>query len=459
MGIRGVVGVAVALTLTAAACGGSTDPTDPTAFSEADAGDDQPFELPDRPELGSPDTAAVALIASIGPVFDLEALRALAESGDPRWAWMLTDLLLFYGPGALESSSLVAALERLTDFDLDPQRAWNDATTQLIDADIDAPPEYPLLKRQIFGFGDPRWTPMLTDVTGLDLRYVSWGGVFPDDRPFGTSEACPSPGCIPALDEPAVTDAAGGDWYDDDAVVFGLVINGEARAFPKNIMQVHEMVNDTLGGRQYALPYCTLCGSAQAYLTDNVDGVDGRLVLRTSGLLQRSNKVMFDLNTGSLWDTFAGTAASGPLGTRGVELEELTVEVSTWGDWQAAHPGTTIVAEDGGIGRAYSDDPLDGRDDLGPIFPIGAVDPRLPVQEPVVTVTAPDGTPVAFPTAAARTAIHAGLAVSVSGVTLVSDGAGFRAVDGAGSDVVAHEAFWFAWVQRNPDTVVWEAPS
>ena len=51
----------------------------------------------------------------------------------------------------------------------------------------------------------------------------------------------------------------------------------------------------------------------------------------------------------------------------------------------------------GGSVARYPDDPLRGRDDDGPIFPIGDVDPRLPVQEPVLGVISPDGTAVAFP--------------------------------------------------------------
>ena len=35
-------------------------------------------------------------------------------------------------------------------------------------------------------------------------------------------------------------------------------------------MEVREMVNDTLGGRDLAIPYCTLCASAQAYYTDQL---------------------------------------------------------------------------------------------------------------------------------------------------------------------------------------------
>ena len=111
-----------------------------------------------------------------------------------------------------------------------------------------------------------------------------------------------------------------------------MTVNGESRAYPKNIMEVHEMVNDTLGGRRIGMPYCTLCGSAQAFFTDVVpDGFENP-VLRTSGLLSRSNKVMYDLVTMSMFDTFLGTALTGPLHEAGFVLEPLTVVTSTWAD-------------------------------------------------------------------------------------------------------------------------------
>jgi hypothetical protein len=50
-------------------------------------------------------------------------------------------------------------------------------------------------------------------------------------------------------------------------------------------MEVREMVNDTLGGRDLGIPYCTLCGAAQAYFTDATPPGVERPVLRTSGLL------------------------------------------------------------------------------------------------------------------------------------------------------------------------------
>jgi hypothetical protein len=239
--------------------------------------------------------------------------------------------------------------------------------------------------------------------------------------------------------------------------VFGVTVNGESRAYPKHIMEIHEMVNDELGGRRLGIPYCTLCGAAQAYLTDDLAEGIAMPVLRTSGLLNRSNKVMFDLNTFSVFDTFLGDAISGPLHEAGVVLPQASVVTSTWGDWKAAHPDTTIIAQDGGIGRSYPFDPLRGRDDDGPIFPVGDVDERLPTQAKVLGVIAADGTPLAFDVSAARAELEAGREVAALGIVVLADASGVRATHEDGSEVAGHEAFWFAWSQFHPDTAVWTA--
>jgi hypothetical protein len=164
---------------------------------------------------------------------------------------------------------------------------------------------------------------------------------------------------------------------------------------------------------------------------------------------------MYELRSKSVFDTFTGRAVSGPLREAGVVLKPITVVTSTWAAWKEAHPGTTIVARDGGIGREYPADPLRGRDDDGPIFPIGGVDPRLPAQEQVVGVIAPDGTALAFPAAAARAALRAGEPVELAGIRLELDGDGLRAVLDSGTEVVSHQAFWFAWSQFHAGTAVW----
>lgn len=396
---------------------------------------------------------------------DLEALDRVAAAGDARVAWLLADMLRFTQPGTDLSDATFVAWQTVTGSEGNgPNSRWGNVTNHLIDWDLPAPPGYLNWKRQLFEVFEPGWSPFFDDEEAeIDWRWVSWGGVLIDDRPLDRVHLrCPE-SCIPALDDPALTDAAGGSWYPDDRVVFGVIVGDEAVAFPKNIMEIHEMVNTTIGGRRVAIPYCTLCGSAQAYITDDIaagiepllGGIDA-YEMRTSGLLNRSNKVMYEFHTRSVFDTFTGRAVTGPLREAGVALEPVTVRVATWAEWKAAHPNTQIVAEDGGIGRTYAEDPLGGRDDDGPIFPIGSADPRLPVQEPVIGVVLDDGVAVAFPAAAAKAAFAADLPVEIGGVALASDGAGFTARLTSGEESVAtHEAFWFAWSQFHPSTLLW----
>lgn len=412
------------------------------------------------PATPTPPTGALAgpirdALADIAPAlaqqrFPGDAVRAVGASGDGRLLWYLYDLLRLTSSDSLPI--LVQAFETLSGSSManEPLTTMGD---RLLAWDLPAPPDYRRLKRDLFLLIEPRWAPFFDDEDSIiDWRHVGWGGVFIDDRPIATAgEICPR-GCIPALDEPAVTDAEGGAWYPDGSLVFGVVVGGEARAYPKHIMEVHEMVNDTVGGRRLAIPYCTLCLSAQAYFTDNVDGFEP--LLRTSGLLSRSNKFMYDVTTFSAVDTFTGEAISGPLLDADVTLQQTTVVTSPWGAWRAAHPDTTIIAEDGGIGRRYAANPLRGRDDAGPIFPVGDVDPRLGVHEVVVGVLNAQGVPIAFPVGPARLALNAGEEVTLAGVTLQPDAGGLRAFVN-GSETPAHEAFWFAWSQFQPGTRLW----
>jgi len=480
----------IALALTAAACSGEpaatttvagTDTPNTTATTVADTvalaapktsvvdgsvGSGVPVDsvgssIPPAPDVpdGPLDPAVAAdldlAFGDIGTAVDADALARLGASGDSRIAWLLADLLRFVQRGPTAEAA-VAAFEELTGIGVTSSFAWGQVTDWLIAWDLPAPPGYVGWKRLMFEFVEPRWAAFFDDADAdIDWRWLSWGGVFMDDRPLTLTAIPCLDGCIPALDDPGFTDAAGGDWYPPGSVVFGVVVNGEARAYPKNIMEVHEMVNDTLGGRRIAIPYCTLCGSAQAYFTDDVPDGFETFELRTSGLLSRSNKVMFEFHTRSVFDTFTGVALSGPLQDEGVTLELISTRTSTWEDWKAAHPDTTIVAEDGGYGNRYLEDPLGGRDDFGPIFPIGDVDPRLPVQQDVLGVISPEGTAIVFPITDATRALDAGETVEAGGVRVITDGAGLGAETLAGEPIATHQAFWFAWSQFHPETEVW----
>lgn len=377
------------------------------------------------------------------------ALTEIARSGDLRLAWVISDMMRFTWRAEFDDA-LADAAATLMGKDLQTPQRWGEITDHLIAWDVPAYPGYLDVKRAIFTHFVPGWDALFVE-GDIDWRLVSWGGVLIDDRAYDTTDApC---NCIPAADNPAVIPAAQATWPSDDAIVFGIEVNGEARAYPRQIMEVREMINDTLGGRDLGIPYCTLCGAAQTYFTDALpEGIE-RPVLRTSGLLIRSNKVMYDITSQSVFDTFLGHAVTGPLAEKGLKLEQATVITTDWGTWKAQYPDTTVLVEALALGRNF--DFRNGRDANGPIFPVGDVDPRLPVQEDVIGVVAASGTPVAFQRSTALLALQQGAEISFENVRLELAAGGIKAVDADGSDLGSHQAFWFAWSQFHPGTALW----
>jgi hypothetical protein len=60
---------------------------------------------------------------------------------------------------------------------------------------------------------------------------------------------------IPAIDRPTFVPAAQASWVADDEPVIGVVIDGEARAYPTWLLNGHEIVNDAIGARTFAVTW------------------------------------------------------------------------------------------------------------------------------------------------------------------------------------------------------------
>ena len=105
------------------------------------------------------------------------------------------------------------------------------------------------------------------------------------------------------------------------------------------------------------------------------------------------------------------------------------------------------------LGRNF--DFRSGRDKDGPIFPVGDVDPRLPVHEDVIGAVTASGQPVAFQRSKAVASLAKGEKIVFENIRLQLDGGGVKAVDAGGSDLGSHQAFWFAWSQFYPGTALW----
>lgn len=172
----------------------------------------------------------------------------------------------------------------------------------------------------------------------IRLDEIRWGGVLQDG--------------IPPLRKPAMITAQQAGYLQDSNVVFGIEINGDARAYPKRILAWHEMFVDTIGGVDIAGVYCTLCGTVIPYKT-KLKGVN--YALGTSGFLYRSNKLMYDKATQSLWNTIKGEPVLGSLVDKGIKLEHLSVVTTTWAEWKRRHPDTTVLSPKTGHSRNYGE--------------------------------------------------------------------------------------------------------
>lgn len=343
-------GAAVVLvTAVAAACGGDTVP--PSSAGLRGATTPAVAETaPRRPVASSPlpgDRVAEILELTLDPNIDPALLRAALDEivvhHDQRFVAVLIELIdAGAGRRAAFHPSVIEALHELTGQSFG--RVWDLWAAWYGKTSLEPPPGFATWKARTLAPFDPRFADFLYDGPPHTIRLeeIVWGGV-------------PVDGIAP-LDNPPALAASEATYLDPGEPVFGVVVNGEARAYPLRIMDAHELANDVVGGRPLSLVYCTLCGTGIAYDTRLDDGTV--LTFSTSGLLHQSNKLMYDRATKSLWQQFTGRPVVGPLvassGVRVLQLRPLPTVVSSWRDWRAAHPETTVLSLETGRGRGYT---------------------------------------------------------------------------------------------------------
>jgi len=284
---------------------------------------------------------------------------------------------------------------------------------------------------------------------------------------------------IPSIDDPSfvAADDAPSTLADGDPV-FGVELDGEAKAYPQYVLVWHEVVNDVVGDRTVAVAYCPLTGTAQGFDRGESEfGVSGRLI--------NSNLVMYDRGTDTWWAQMLARGVRGP--DEGAYLSEFQVIWTTWGRWREQHPETTVLTEDTGYVRDYGGDPYGqynprmGYYDNGSLlFDPLASDDRFAPKDVVIGARTADGA-LAVPKGRLR---DRGVVVgSVGGVSYATvydealdtgyvyrnpddrsvaldDGA--VTVDGDAHDpdalpldrVIGFDAMWVAWYGYYPSTVV-----
>lgn len=142
--------------------------------------------------------------------------------------------------------------------------------------------------------------------------------------------------------------------------VIGIVLNGEARAYPIKLLNVHEIINDSLGGEAIAITYHWPCDSVRVFRRV----IEGETVeFAVSGLLYNSNQLMYvrgDIDPSdeahvpeSLFNQLQARAITGPHAAKGLTLDVIPAVLISWEFWLIRHPDTTVVLEDPHYHKRY----------------------------------------------------------------------------------------------------------
>lgn len=148
---------------------------------------------------------------------------------------------------------------------------------------------------------------------------------------------------IPSIDDPQF-DTATTTPFNQEETIIGVVINGEAKAYPYKIMNWHEIVNDTVGGINISVTYCPLCDTIAAFTR-------GNSTFGVSGKLYQSCLVMYDRADDTL---YAQPWTLGVVGPRvNHNLERIPAVKTSLGNWLEEHPDSKILSTDTGYTRNY----------------------------------------------------------------------------------------------------------
>ena len=319
---------------------------------------------------------------SPNPELAIDGMKSARDAGDKSMVPVIVTLMRFINREAVFEEA-VLTLNELTGEDFGTTPAAWPAWFEWVGANLDdyRPPDgYPQLKRRFLASIHPGFEQFLQgyeDTSRIEPFEIEWGGVAPDG--------------IPPLEFPPNIPADEAEYLESHERVFGVSINGEHRAYPLRIMNPHEMANDVLGGEPISLAYCTLCGAGIAYHGE-FDGME--TTFGTSGFLYRSNKIMYDRETLSLWNQETGQPVIGELADSGIQLNFFPTLLTTWGEWTDEHPDTTVLALDTGVSQPGSYFPEDNPNATyyeyfntpGTMFPVWIRDDSLEAKDVVLGV-------------------------------------------------------------------------
>lgn len=257
---------------------------------------------------------------------------------------------------------------------------------------------------------------------------------------------------IPAITAPERQSALSADFPLMNGRVVTVSIGGEAVAYPINILNWHEAVNDVVGGVPIVVTYCPLCDSAAVAdrRVTTPDGEEITLEFGISGFLYNSNMVMYDKTSNGIWSQVYMRAMTGPLA--GTRLTHLPMRVEPFSAFSAAHPKGEVITRNTGHQRPYDRNPYQGYfDDKERVFHDFQWRSDLPLKTLGMGVEAAGETVFVTEQAVKEAGGALALPTKRGKVTIERTDAGLAASD-APEGVNVIQVFWHSWSAFHPKT-------
>lgn len=140
---------------------------------------------------------------------------------------------------------------------------------------------------------------------------------------------------------------ASDDTTDKNKLVIGVAINGQAKAYPIQIIGYHHQVMDTVGNTPVMVTYCTVCRTGRVFSPF----VNGKLESFRLVGMDHFNAMFEDATTGSWWQQATGKVIAGPL--KGAAFKELTSKQLTLAAWLREYPNSQVMQPDTSFKKDY----------------------------------------------------------------------------------------------------------
>lgn len=198
---------------------------------------------------------------------------------------------------------------------------------------------------------------------------------------------------IPSIDKPEfVSIKQASDWLDAREPVISVQVNGQAKAYPLQILMYHEIVNDSIAGEPISVTFCPLCNASIVFertlIEKDASGSNIPTVLDfgTTGKLRKSDLVMYDRQSETWWQQFTGVGIIGKY--TDVMLTRIASQIISFDEFSKAFPDASVLSQQTGFSRPYGNNPYTGYDsiDSNPFLYKGELDPRLPPMERVLSL-------------------------------------------------------------------------